>query len=178
MAAVEPRPYGRLRMFLLLIFRALTVRGSGVGTALGAILVGAAVVSALTSLDFDISIKMSEELRAFGANMIVTPRSGHDAGRGSPGIDADTLRAAIATLPQDKVVGASPFLYGVVHLDVGDAVLAGVDFAGLKAISPYWQVDGSWVTADFDDRNLMVGRHIAQTMPLKVGSPVTIINRA
>ncbi|PKU21453.1 ABC transporter permease [Telmatospirillum siberiense] len=165
-------------MFSMLVFRSLTVRGSRIGIALGAILVGAAVVSALTSLYFDISIKMSEELRAFGANVIVTPRSaGQTGGEGTHGIAAETLRAAIGALPQGKIVGASPFLYGVVRLDVANAVLAGVDFQGLRAISPYWQVEGSWVTADFDDRNVMVGRRIAQTMQMKIGSPVTIINR-
>ncbi len=167
----------RLRMFLLLIYRALTARGSHAGVAFGAIAVGAAVVSALTCLYFDISIKMSEELRAFGANVIMTPRAGHDV-PGLRGVPVATLRAAMAALPPDKVVGGSPFLYGVVHLDAGDAVLAGVDFSALHSISPYWQVDGGWVSTDFDERNIMVGRNVAQTMQLKVGSPVTMTNRA
>lgn len=184
MAAADSSPLkkpvrsGRMRMFALLIFRSLSVKGSRMAIALGAILVGSAVVSALTCLYFDISIKMSEELRAFGANVIVTPHSGPQAGEdGGNGIAVDTLRAAIAALPRDKVVGGTPFVYGVARLDVADAVVAGVDFAGLKAISPYWQVEGSWVTADFDERNIMVGRHIAEAAQIKVGSQVTVANR-
>lgn len=166
---------GRIRMFWLVVLRALTTRGSRIGIALGAIIVGSAVISALSSLYFDISIKMSEELRAFGANVVITPRTAEAGSGGQHAVNAATLAAATEALPAGKLVGASPFLYGVARLDLGDAVVVGVNFPGLKAISPYWQVEGSWVSADFDERNTMIGRRLAQTMQLKVGSPVKIV---
>lgn len=172
-AADRSPPAARLGAFALLIWRSLTRAGSRLGIALAAIVVGAAIVSALTSLYFDISIKMSQELRAFGANVIVSPehRDDPDAPRG---VEAARLRAAIASVPAGRLVGGSPYLYGVVRLDLGEAVLVGVDFAGLQAISPYWQVEGGWVTADFDERNAMVGRGLAENMGLGLGDAVTI----
>lgn len=164
----------RLSTFAHLVFRSLAVRGSRLGVALAAIVVGAAIVTALTSLYFDISIKMSEELRAFGPNIIISPRPGAVAADQPRGVEAAQLRQAIAAMPRERLVSGTPFLYGLVRLDLGNAVLAGVDFAALRAISPYWQVDGGWVTADFDDRNAMVGRRLAQSMELSIGSPVTI----
>lgn len=164
-------------MFALLIFKSLTVRSSRLGVALLAILVGAAVVSALVSLYLDIIAKMSEELRAFGANVIVSPMPYEGDPKDAPrGIDAAMLEQAIRSLPKEKLVGGSPFLYGLVRLDLVNAVMAGVKFPELKAISPYWQVEGSWVTADFDDRNVMIGRNLAQSMSLAIGSPIQINN--
>lgn len=170
---------GRIAMFARLIARALTVRSSRLWIALGAILVGAAVVTALTSLYLDITIKMSEELRAFGANVIITPRQDDQSGAeaGPRGIAVDTLRDAGAALPADKLVAISPVLYGVVRLDLGNAVMAGIDFRAQRAISPYWQVEGDWVTASFDERNVMVGRRLAENMELQVDDSVTIRSR-
>lgn len=170
---------GRLGMFLHLILRSLTARSGRLGIALAAITVGAAVVSALTNLYFDISIKMSEELRAFGANVIISPqKTGQEktGGGGERGVDAARLTEALHALPKDKLLGGSPFLYGLVRLDLANAVLVGVDFPGLRTISPYWQVQGSWVSANFDERNAMVGRRLAESMELTVGKTVTITN--
>ncbi|MBI1207543.1 MAG: FtsX-like permease family protein [Azospirillum sp.] len=158
----------------LLLVKALTRRNTRVAVAVAAIVMGAAVVCALTSLYLDISIKMSEELRAFGANFFVGPPPSQTTGQ--RGIDRTRLAEAIRTLPAEKLVGVSPFLYGLVRLDLGNAVLAGVDFVGLRKNSPYWQVEGGWVAVDFDERNAMVGRRLAQSMELKPGDAVTIVN--
>jgi len=164
---------GRTAMTARLLFKALTVRKTRVAVAVASIMVGAAVISALSSLYLDISIKMSEELRTYGANFFVGP----DPAQGKVKyISDDAYQEVLQSIPQDKLVGASPFLYGVVRLDLGNAVLAGVDFAGLRKVSPYWQVEGSWIGVAFDDRNCMVGRNLAKNMELNVGSTVTVIN--
>jgi len=174
MAAPDRFSTARLRMFARLIVRALTAPGSRIGVAVGAILVGAAVVSALTSLYFDISRKMGEELRAYGPNMIVTPRQEADADMTPRGLDAAVLTKALSALPPDRLLGSTPFLYGVVRLPQGTAVLVGADMPGLRAISPYWQVEGGWVTVAFDDRNAMVGQRLATSLGLEVGDTVTL----
>lgn len=179
--ADRARPHGRsiavrrLATFALVVYRSLTLRGNRLRIALAAIVVGAATVSALTSLYFDISVKMSQELRAFGANIIISPQAtGQPDRQAERGVDAGLLRQAIADMAGGKLVGGTPYLYGLVRLDLGSAVLVGAEFEGLKATSPYWQVEGGWVTADFDERNAMVGRRLAQSMDLRPGSTVTI----
>ncbi len=158
--------------FATLLVKALLRRGAAPGWP-PSIVVGAAVVAALMSLYLDISIKMSEELRVFGANFYVGPA----AAGGERGIAEDTYAAVLRKIPKDRMVGASPLLYGIVRLDLGPAVMAGVDFRGLRQISPYWQVEGSWVGVAFDERNCMIGRRLAESMELKVGDTVTVINR-
>ncbi len=154
-----------------MLWRALSVRRARAAVAVASIVVGAAVVTALTSLYFDISIKMSQELRAYGANFYVGARPD------GPGMDQAAYDALIAEIDETQLTAASPFLYGVVRLDLGNAVLAGVDFDGLRRIYPYWQVEGSWISVAFDDRNAMIGRSLADKMELQVGSTVTLLNQ-
>lgn len=161
------------KMFLRLILKALTVRKSRVAIAFLSITIGAAVVSALLCVYFDISIKMSRELRTYGANFFIGP----SAVSGERTIPLDVYRQALKGIPPDVVVGASPYLYGIVKLGLGNAVLAGIDFAGIQKLSPYWQVDGRWIVTDFDDRSCMVGKSLAQNMELKVGSTITVVSR-
>jgi len=167
----------RAAMFARILFRSLTVRGTAVLTAVLSVMVGAAVVSALLCLYFDISIKMSEELRSFGANFQIVAAPQGAAARTARGFGRDAYDAALAAVPGDRLRGASPFLYGLVRLDLGDAVLTGVDFTGLRRVSPYWQVEGAWITQDFDERNAMIGRRLAESMELKPGDSVTVVNR-
>lgn len=160
-------------MFARILFKALTMRTGRVAVALAAIMVGATVVSALTNLYFDISIKMSEELRTYGANFFIGPATQ----KRESGIDQAVYDAILERIPGDRLVGASPYLYGLVHLDRGDAVLAGVSFDGLRRIAPYWQVTGAWIGVDFDDRNCMIGTRLAAALGVKVGDLIQINNR-
>lgn len=157
------------RMFALLLWRSLSVRAARVAVALAALAVGAAVVSALLFLYLDIKVKMGEELRAYGANFVVSA-----ANPDAHGLDAAALGRAVAAIPAERLVGASPALYGVVRLDQGNAVLAGVDFPGLRKVSPYWRVTGAWIGVGFDERNAMVGRRLAEAMEIRIGDSLAV----
>lgn len=159
------------RMFWLILFKSLKVRMNRVSITFFSIMIGAAIITALASLYFDISAKMSRELRAYGANFFVGPK----VASGSRTVAEGTIAAAVRMVSADKLIGASPYIYGVVRLDLGNAVLAGVDFAGLRKLSPYWQVEGKWITVDFDDASCMIGKTLARNMELKVGDSVNVI---
>jgi putative ABC transport system permease protein len=159
-------------MFLLILFQSLKVRRNRVSITFFSIMIGAAIITALSSVYFDISTKMSRELRAYGANFFIGP----DESSGSRIADARVIEEAIGMIPSDKLIGASPYLYGVVRLDLGNAVLAGVDFPGLRRLSPYWQVEGKWIVVDFDEASCMAGKTLAKNMELKVGDSVSVVN--
>ncbi|MBI4397402.1 MAG: ABC transporter permease [Elusimicrobia bacterium] len=158
-------------MSVRLIFKALKIRKTPVWITFFSVLIGAAVITALSSVYFDISAKMSRELRAYGANFFIGPQ----ASTGHRTIDSQTVAEALGMVPADKLVGASPTVYGVVRLDLGQAVLAGVDFAGLRKLSPYWQVEGRWIAVDFDENSCMIGKTLAGKMELKAGDSVNVI---
>jgi len=157
-------------MFFTLIFKALTIRADRVCLALAAITLGASVVTALLCLYLDIKVKMSEELRAYGANFIIS--SSQETG--THNLNIHTLQNAVRVIPPKQLVGSTPIIYGIAHMELGDAVLTGVSFIGLKKVSPYWQVKGSWIGVDFDDRHAMIGQNLAKTMELKLGDSVDI----
>ncbi|SRR6266571_2781888 len=158
-------------MFMRILFKSLKVRKNRVFITFFSIMIGASIITALASVYFDISAKMSRELRAYGANFFVGPA----ASGGERSVENATIDKAIAMVPPDKLAGATPYSYGVVRLDLGNAVLAGVDFVGLRKLSPYWQVEGKWITVDFDEDSCMIGKALAKKMELKVGDPVNVI---
>lgn len=171
MADVNAANVTRGRMFWLVLFKSLKIRKNRVSITFFSIMIGASIITALSSVYFDISAKMSRELRAYGANFFIGPK----ATLASRSTEAETIRQSLALIPADKLIGASPYVYGVVRLDLGNAVLAGVDFSGLKKLSPYWQVDGKWISVDFDDESCMIGKTLAKNMELKVGDSVNVI---
>ena len=105
------------------------------------------IITAFASIYFDISIKMSQELRTYGANFFV----GSDESTDKRTIDSSVYQDVLKAIPSDKLVGGSPYLYGIVRIDLGKVVMAGVQFSGLKKLSPFWQVDGNWINVDFDE---------------------------
>ncbi len=171
MAGDKRRETTQNAMFLRILFKSLKIRKNRVFITFFSIMIGASIITALASIYFDISAKMSRELRAYGANFFVGPA----AATGERTVASRTIEEVVRMVPPDKLTGASPYLYGVVRLDLGNAVLAGVDFAGLKRLSPYWQVEGKWITVDFDVDSCMIGKTLARKMELKVGDSVNVI---
>ena len=72
MAAIEAAQRRRA-MFWRLVLQALRLRRQRVAVVFGALAVGAAIVTAMAAVYFDINVKMSQELRSFGANFYVGP---------------------------------------------------------------------------------------------------------
>jgi len=171
MADVKGANMTRGRMFLQILFKSLKVRKNRVSITFFSIMIGASIITALSSVYFDISAKMSRELRAYGANFFIGPK----VTSASRTAEASIIEESVGLVPADKLIGASPYIYGVVRLDLGNAVLAGVDFAGLKKLSPYWQVEGKWISVDFDEDSCMIGKTLAKNMELKVGDSVNVI---
>ena len=51
-------------------------------------------------------------------------------------------------------------------------------YAGLRKVSPYWQVEGAWVGVAFDDRNAMVGRKLAEAMDIRLGDALDVLGES
>lgn len=158
-------------LFWRLVWRALLLRRQRVLIVFLALLVGAAIVSAMASVYFDIDAKMSRELRTFGANFFLGPVP--DGERNT--IDQAVYRRVLDEAPADLVTGSSPFLYGIVRLEQEQAVLVGVNFSGIRQVAPYWQVEGHWIGVDFDDRHAMIGRNLATKLELKQGDSIAVL---
>lgn len=137
------------------------------------ILLGACVTGAFVNVYLDIDSKMRKELKAYGANVLFTPKSVDQ----SLVFDQDDYEKSLHVIPKSSLLGASPYLFGTVRLSLGDAVMAGVDFAGMKVAKPFLDVvQGSYINIDFDERNALIGIDLAKKMELKVGSSINLVN--
>jgi putative ABC transport system permease protein len=130
-------------MFLKILGKSLAKRKSRVIIATLAVIMSASIASTLFSISTTIEAKIGEELRKFGANIIVLPRS-DTIEVGLPGInfgsvteqryinETDLWKIKNITNWNANVLGYAPFLYQVVSISrnnkTRDVVLSGTYF--------------------------------------------------
>ncbi len=138
--------------FAGMLRRSLVHRRARSVSALVAMTVSAGVATALLTLYADLDAKLHKEFRSFGANIVITA-------------------AANATLPPDALVRvqqaagadalAAEFAYAVATTDTGTpVVVAGTDFAAVRRLDSWWQVD-AWPDAAVANAALL-GQRAAQ----------------
>lgn len=158
----------RLKMYLRLISSSFRQRKSRIGIALFATVLGAAVVSGLIGVYYDITLKMSREFRAYGANLVLAPGSGERT------ISREDFEAAASRIPEDALIGAAPNLYGVVSVDSLRVVLVGTWFDQVSKVSPYWRVEGDWVAERGDVAAAMAGKAVAEKLEVGPGDGIVL----
>ena len=158
-------------MFWRLIFRALRLRLQRVFIIFSALTVGASIVTAMAAVYFDINTKMSQELRTFGANFYIGSADGGMMNQAE-------LNAILQKSPDGFITAASPYLYGVARSDLEKIVLMGVNFDAMRILAPYWQITGSAINVNFDDRNAMIGKTLAERLHVKVGDNLQLSKNA
>ena len=168
---VEHKSANTQSMFWRLIFRALRLRLQRVFIIFTALTVGASIVTAMAAVYFDINTKMSQELRTFGANFYI---GSVDGGM----MNQAELNAILQKAPDGFITAASPYLYGVARSDLEKIVLMGVNFDAMRILAPYWQITGSAINVNFDDRNAMIGKTLAERLHVKVGDSLQLSKNA
>ena len=158
-------------MFWRLIFRALRLRLQRVFIIFTALTVGASIVTAMAAVYFDINTKMSQELRTFGANFYIGSADGGMMNQAE-------LNAILQKSPDGFITAASPYLYGVARSDLEKIVLMGVNFDAMRILAPYWQITGSAINVNFDERNAMIGKTLAERLHVKVGDSLQLSKNA
>ncbi len=159
------------KMFFTMLWGAVFRRRSRAMMAVIASLVGAATLFCLASVCVAVPQQMNEEMRAYGANLIVTPAS---ATGKSQGIDTATVRNVTALIGAGHSVKSAAYLYESVRINSAPYTIAGVDVKAVRALNRHWNVTGDWPGSG----NVMVGRDVADALGVKVGSRVTIGYRA
>ncbi len=159
------------RMFLTMLWGAVFRRRSRAVMAAIASLVGAATLFCLASVCIAVPQQMNEEMRAYGANMIVTPS---DAEEKSQGIGSETIDAVTASISGEYSTKSAAYRYESVRINSASYTLAGVDSKAVKALNRHWSVTGDWPS----EGNVMIGRDVADALGVQVGSRVTIGYRA
>ena len=119
-------------MFLRMLVRGTVVRRGRALTALLAVVVAAAVSTAMLNLYVDAEAKLRHEFRNYGANVVVVAKEGAD-------LPADALVKVRNTVGERGI--AVPFAYAVAHTASGRAVVvAGTDLNGARRLDQWWSV--------------------------------------
>jgi putative ABC transport system permease protein len=125
-------------MFLRMLVRAAVLRRGRAASALFAMVVAAAVATAMLNLYVDVQAKLRREFRNYGANIIVV-------GKDETSLPADALSHVESVLAGRGVV--APFAVIVARTSDGQPiVVVGTDFDRVKQLDRWWSVS-SWPSA-------------------------------
>lgn len=126
------RRSGKSRMFLRMLLRASLVRRGRALSALLAVVVAAAVATAMLNLYVDVQAKLRTEFRKYGANIVVIARQGQP-------LPADTLARVQSALSGRGI--AVPFAYVVASTSDGSPIVAaGTDINTVRRLDSWWSV--------------------------------------
>jgi putative ABC transport system permease protein len=161
------------------------------------IVLAASLITALMNISIDVGDKMSKEMKSYGANINVTPKS-ENIPLEIGGIDYNPLKGQVfleeRDLPRIKeifwhnnIVGFAPFLKTSAEIAGKKRIaLLGTTFdkplriagdeefrTGVRVVNPYWQVNGEW-PADDGEGAVLAGAVLAREMGLKAGDRIGV----
>ena len=125
-------------MFVRMLLRAAVLRRGRAASALFAMVVAAAVATAMLNLYVDVQAKLQREFRNYGANIILVGKNGAS-------LPVNSLSQTDSALAGRGI--AAPFGLVVARTTDGQPiVVAGTDFDRVKQLNRWWQVN-NWPTA-------------------------------
>ena len=153
---------------------------------------GVSLAAAMLNVMFDIGNKVNEELKAYGANITVTPRNAsvlrdiYGVEGGSQAYLNESDIGKIKTIFwTNNIIAFAPELKEQLTLSGGQSVPiigtwfthsiqlpTGEDFAsGTEPMKSWWQVDGAWPTEAADE--VLVGAKLAQNLGISAGDTIS-----
>jgi putative ABC transport system permease protein len=151
--------------------------------------VGTAIAASLLALAFDISSKVSRELRSFGANIVIQPRVA-----GLAGLSGQTRFLRETDIPKAKIIfwkhnilGLAPQL--LARDDRMGATVLGTWYqrtiavpgekagfsTGAANVMPWWSIDGAWPAADDE---LLAGTGLAERKGIRKGDRIVVAGKS
>jgi putative ABC transport system permease protein len=141
-------------MFLRMLVNAAVLRRGRALSALFAMVVAAAVATAMLNLYVDVQAKLRREFRNYGANIILVGKNGAS-------LPAGALSQVESTLSGRGI--AAPFGFVVARTSDGQPiVVAGTDFDRVRQLDRWWSVS-NWPSAP--EQALVGVRALAAVLP-------------
>lgn len=159
-----------------------------------AVALGTSLTTAMLNVMLDVGDKVNRELKAYGANITVTPKAasvlrdvyGIEGGKQQFLAEAD-LGKIKTIFWAHNILTFAPFLETAVDLGQGvEAPLVGTWFdrelelptgevaeTGIRPLKSWWQVEGDWVK-DTDASGAMVGSSLASKLGVRPGDELTL----
>ncbi len=154
----------RRQMYFRMITASLIRRRSRMLVALLSIAIGAAILSGLVTIYYDVPRQMGAQFRNYGANMIITSEGGSLT-------DGD-IEQSRSYIDSADIVGVTPYRYESVRIRELPVMAAGTDMSQALLTSPYWSVEGAMPAAE--GGQLLLGASLSEQFRLGVGDEVTV----
>ncbi|MGH9713760.1 MAG: ABC transporter permease [Candidatus Acidiferrales bacterium] len=165
-------------MFGRLLWKLLHASRGRLVVALIALVSGAAVISSLLNLQFDIERKLTQEFRTLGANLIISRARDAQAielPADSPALmDQANLLSQVERMRTQQVVAAAPYLYIVAHTANSPVVVEGTWLDEARRLAPTWKIEGGPSLSRDDTTRCFVGRDVARQFKLAPGGPLEL----
>ncbi len=157
----------KLSMYIKMVTRALIKRKSRVFIALASLIIGTGVISGVLSVYYDINIKMSKELRTYGANFVLTPKHGEV-------LSEKQINEVVSGINRENLVGYSPYLYRIGLVDKRKLVVVGLWLDQVKKVAPYWEITGTDKFNREDMNSVLIGNNVADKLGLTIGKTINL----
>jgi putative ABC transport system permease protein len=130
--AVKAQTSPTVSMFGRMLIRAAVLRRKRAASALLAMIVAAAVATAMMNLYVDVQAKLRTEFRNYGANVVIVAKDGQS-------LPTDALTKVESVLGPKTL--AVPFSYAVARTKDGQSVVVvGTDFTRARQLNHWWKV--------------------------------------
>ena len=159
------------RMFWRVLSRSVFANRGRLIVILLALGAGAAITAALLNLQVDAKRRITTEFRAFGPNVLVTPRSSNTMN--------DPALSELQSGSENAGYVATPFLYIVAKVSSGDtrlatdAVIAGTHLDLLENREPGWKLEPEH-PSEYSQDECLAGLKLADRLKLHAGSIVQL----
>ncbi|MBZ0154636.1 MAG: ABC transporter permease [Alphaproteobacteria bacterium] len=186
-------------MFFLMLRQSFLRGRRRKALAMLTIVLATSLITALMNVSIDVGDKMAKEMKSYGANINIVPKS-ENISLEIGGVDYNPLAGQVfieeKDLPRIKeifwhnnIIGIAPFLK--ITAETGGRekkriALLGTSFdtlmpvsgdeefrTGVRVINPYWQVKGEWPD-DNDREGVLAGALLAREMHLKNGDRLAV----
>ena len=162
----------RWRWLMHIVLKSLAYRQGRSLLLLGVLAMAASLVTSLGMVSSSMGMRVAEEVRKYGANLVVSPESARME-VGSGGLDFGAISEP-AYLPQKELMqvldaegisDCSFHLSGYLKANGVDIPAEGVDFSAIRRLYPWWQLQGAWPGAG----EAVIGIDLATRLKLKAG---------
>ncbi|OZG50421.1 ABC transporter permease [Bombiscardovia coagulans] len=157
---------GNTRMFFRMVYGALFRRRSRALMAVLASAVGAATLFCLAAVCIAVPAQMNQEMRAYGANLVVAPIERGDHARRD--IDNAMVEHTTEMVTAKSSARHACYRYENVRINNASYLMAGIDPSQVHALNQHWNVTGHWPSPG----KILVGRDLADNLGVSIGSTV------
>lgn len=169
------------RWLIHLVLRALAHRKGRTILLLAVLAMASSLATALGIVSFSMEKRVAEEVRKYGANLIIIPESARlDIGSGGLNFGVVSEPAYLQQKLVDEALAKSGLkaevsfhLRGALHMKNADLMVEGVNFADIRRLFPWWQLKGAWPATG----EAVIGNDLANSLKLKPGDSMELTGK-